>query len=293
MTAKGLAQNLRLTFHFLLVTFYFLSGCAWFQPAPEMSLKQATIEHLVALLKERDAAVRTVKGLFRAQVSGPGLLLSQRLEGAMYYRRPHALRVQGFSPIGGPLFDLRLDDDRYRLRLPASGKVYEGQVEQLSATVPIGKPLELSRLALSGAIGTEPVADGAPVELVDDEDRYRLDVHEAGLNGAAGPVVRRIWFERTNLFVVQEERLGPDGTVRASATFEDFRPLPSAAGDGNGTGSVSDNGAENGSRAGVMKPFKATTKDGRGRGSLTLSFHELVPNPTLTPEELSQAGILP
>ena len=90
-------------FYFLLLTFYSLQGCAWFQPVPEMPLKEATAEQLTGRLQEREAAIQTMKGLFRAQIAGSGIPIAQRVEGAMYYRRPEALRLQGFNQLGGKL----------------------------------------------------------------------------------------------------------------------------------------------------------------------------------------------
>src|SRR3712207_5734863 len=63
-------------------------------PTPE--LQQATAEQLIRLLHERHQAIQTMKGLFRVQIQGPGIPLAQRLEGALYYRQPDLLRLQGF-----------------------------------------------------------------------------------------------------------------------------------------------------------------------------------------------------
>ncbi|MFM8552070.1 MAG: hypothetical protein ACKOCD_07130 [Nitrospiraceae bacterium] len=249
------------------------TGCAWFART-EPALQEDTAARLVQLLKEREAALQTVKGLFRAQVKGVGSFFLQRVEGAMYYRRPDALRLQGFNQVGGPLFDFVVADDQYRLRLPTSAKLYTGRVGDLQDIGVIGKPIQLSLLAMSGAVGTAPVGEGERTALAEDGDRYRLDVMAApdGSADRAAPQ-RRIWFDRRSLHVVQEDRMSRSGQLEATVRFEDFRvvqesSLPQGAGQ-------------------ILKPFKVTIQAGQGMGALQLTFHEIVPNPLLRPEDLS------
>lgn len=249
------------------------AGCAGW-PWRVQGMKEATAEDLAQLLREREAALHTVKGLFRVQMKGPAGLFAQRVEGAMYYRRPDLLRLQGFNQVGGPLFDFALAEARYRLRLP-NGKVYTGRIEDLAELGPVSRPIELSMLAMSGVVGTASVGQDQTVALAEEEDRYRLDVIRPGPEGKP---FRRIWFDRQTLQVVQEDRLGGSGEVEASVLFDDFRPvslpaLPASAE----------------APASLLKPFKVTTRDGRGMGAVQLIFHEIVPNPDLRPEELGVA----
>src|SRR5437867_8884756 len=223
-----------------------------------------------------------MKGLFRAQIKGPGIPIAQRLEGAMFYRRPNALRLQGFDQLGGELFEFVMGEDLYRLRLPSMGRVYAGRPTELEQMGEMGRPFQLSVWAMSGAVGTAPISNGERVRLSEDGDRYRLDVLAPKENGSseAGRPIRRIWFERRSLQVVQEDRLTAAGDVEATLSFDAFRPV-----------GVSQPGgtllADAGGVAGPMlKPFKITTRDGQGRGTLQLTFQELVPNPTLRPGEL-------
>lgn len=252
------------------------TGCAgWPWRGPE-GPQVATAGQLLGLLKEREAALHTVKGLFRVQVKGAAGLFAQRVEGAVYYRRPNLMRLQGFNQVGGALFDFALVDDRYRLRLP-NGKVHSGLVEDLSQIGPISKPIQLSLLAMSGVVGTASVGDDQTADLAEDGERYRLDVSRAG--DGAHPL-RRIWFERRSLQVVQEDRLSPSGDVEASVQFDDFRPIAALPVSG---ASMTE------PLEALLKPFKVTTRDGQGLGAVQLIFHEIVPNPVLRPEELGVA----
>ena len=257
-----------------------IAGCATWRAQPP--LRAATAEQLIELLREREAAIRTLKGLFRAQIKAPGIPIAQQVEGAVFYRRPDALRLQGFNRLGGELFEIVLGEDLYRVRLPTTGQVLTGRVTELDRIGQLGRPFQLSVWAVSGAVGITPVSDREKVLLSEDGDRYRMDVLMPGeSNGVdAGRPVRRIWFERQSFQVVQEDRLTPAGEVEATMQLEDFRPVD-----------VSPTDQPPSSLKSVMadpmvKPFKISMRDGQGQGALWLTFHEIVPNPSLKPEEL-------
>lgn len=270
-----------LTFAVLLLPFALLSACAQWSQRPEPVLRQATAEELIALLREREAAIRTMKGLFRVQVQGPGVPIAQRVEGAMYYRRADGLRLQGFNRVGGELFEFVLGSDFYRLRLPA-GQLFTGHPAELERIGVLARPFKLSALAMSGVLGTIPVSADQRVTLIEDGDRYRLDVYapEGPGSGQRTPA-RRIWFDRQRLQVVQEELLSSSGEVEATAQFDDFRPVRPAS--DCGMSSRTPEGAD----GVLLKPFRITAQDGRGRGIIFVTFQELVPNAMLSASELA------
>jgi hypothetical protein len=242
----------------------------------QFEFKEATAEQLVQLLREREEAIQTMKGLFRVQVKGPGMFFAPRVEGAMFYRRAGGLRLQGFNQVGGQLFDFILADDLYRLRLPGQ-PVVTGRVGDLERMERVGRPLQLSLLAMSGAVGIASIAEGEEVLLTEEGDRYRLYVFSSAardLSGTSRPT-RRLWFDRRSLEVVQEDRLTDTGTVETTITLEDFRPVSLPAKEaGGGT---------------ILKPFRIVSQDGQGQGTLQVTFHEIIPNQELKPEELGVA----
>lgn len=77
--------------------------------------------------------------------------------------------------------------------------------------------------------------------------------------------------------MVQEDRLSSGGEVEAVMKFEDYRPV----GD-----QVLQPVGSPGSTSPLLRPFKITLEDGQGRGSVRLTFHEIVPNVALQPDEL-------
>lgn len=265
---------------------WLLSGCAWFQQPTELPLQEATAEQLTGLLKEREAAMQTMKGLFQAQIKGPGFSMPQRVEGAMYYSRPGLLRLRGFSRLGGELFELAMNTDSYRLRLPTTGQQFEGRVDELNQMGQVGRPFQLSAKAMIAVVAVQVVSAQDRVELVAEEDRYRLDVFRSFLvNGNnVERVSRRLWFDRRTLQVVREELLSPTGDLEGSMEFEDFRMIGTEpAGSPPATMAA---GSE-----GMARPFRIIARDGQGSGSLILTFHEMVPNPPLRPEDLGMSTV--
>ncbi len=261
----------------------FLVSCAQVTPPGELSLKQATAEELTALLRQREAALHSMKGLFTATVRGGLIPISSRVEGTVYYRRPNALRLRGFTPIGSDLFEFVQVDDLYKLRLPTMGRVLIGHQSEIAEMGKLARPFQLSIWAVSGVLGTGMVAHGETVKLVEAGERYRLDVYAAWNGGVKDPMpVRRLWFDRRTLLVVQEDRLTVNGEVDATIQYEDFRSLDDPEGRPLPTKAAM--------VPPLLRPFKISLEDGHGRGSVQVTFHEMVLNQTVKPEELGQVS---
>ena len=267
-----------------IVAVLILSGCALFGPTDRIPLQEATAEQLTALLQEQAEEVRTIKGLFSAKITGGILPIGQRVQGTVFYQRPDAIRLRGFSAVGSELFEFVQIEDQFKLRLPAMGKEVTGRPSEADQLGQLTRPFQLSVWAMSGIIGTRAVAPHEQVRLSEEGTRYRLDVVTApGSNNQPSFVSRRIWFDRRNLLVVQEERLTAAGKVDATMQFDDYRavgPTPPATLTSNGQS------AEGGMR--IMRPFSIRMTDGQGSGSLQVTFHELVPNEPIKPSELGR-----
>ncbi len=267
-------------FSFLILHFALhLASCATAPPIPEAPPQTVTAERLTQLLHEREEALRTMKGLFRASLKGPGIPFSPPLEGAVYYQRPGAMRLRGFTPFGGELFDFMLGQERFRLKVPSEKKEYAGRLAELEHRPGIGGQIWLSVWAVNSAIGNNSLGKGSTSELTEEGERYRLDVSSPGASTAANaaPQRRRLWFDRRTLQVVQEDRLDAGGAVKASMTFEDFRQV----GPKEGTATPA---AMTASGESLVRPYKIVMKG--EPGTLTLKFSEIVPNPDLKPEDL-------
>jgi len=271
---KGKSEGISL-FAFCLFTFALaaLAGCTTAPPREEVPLKQATVEELTALLSQREAAIHSMKGLFTAKVRGGIIPIATRVEGAVFYQRPNAMRMRGFTAIGSELFEFVQANDQFTLRLPTMGRVLSGSPSDMSEMGKLARPFQLSVWAMGGVLGTSAVATNETVKLVEDGARYRLDVSGPFQDGIQ-TIQRRLWFERRTLLVVQEDRLSKAGDVEATIQYEDFRPI----GDANSGSAVGD--------VRFLRPFKISLEDGKGQGSVQVTFHEIVPNQPIKVSEL-------
>jgi len=272
--AWGTRHLLRVTVVCLLI-----AGCTTVPPKEEPALKQATAEELTTLLRQREAAIQTMKGLFSAKVRDGLIPITTRVEGAVYYRRPNSMRLRGFTPVGGELFEFVQADDLYMLRLPTMGRVLTGRQSEMSEMGKLARPFQLSVWAMGGVLGTSAIAKEESTKLAEDGDRYRLDVYGVRQDAAqTGPqLLRRMWFDRRTLLVVQEDRLNGNGEVDASIRYDDFRPIGEARLPVNGKADTR-----------LLRPFKVSLEDGRGQGSVQVTFHEILPNQELKSGELGQ-----
>ena len=69
------------SFWHLLVFCVLIAGCATSAPREDLQLKRATAEELTALLRQRESAIQTMKGLFSAKVRGGIIPIATRVEG--------------------------------------------------------------------------------------------------------------------------------------------------------------------------------------------------------------------
>jgi outer membrane lipoprotein-sorting protein len=257
-------------------------GCALLEPTDERGLQKATAEELAALLRQREAALQSMKGLFSAKIRGGFLPIASRVEGVVYYRRPNALRLRGFlAPLGSELFELVQMDDLYKLRLPTMGKVMTGHTSEMKDLGKLARPFQLSVWAMGGVLGNGTISKGETVKLAEEGDQYRLDVYATPEEVAKGPALtRRLWFERRTLLVVREDRLAQNGEVDATIEYDDFRPLDNPE-SRPASGQIT-------ADARLLRPFKISLEDGHGRGSVQVTFHEILPNQAVRTEDLGQ-----
>jgi hypothetical protein len=268
-----LNQWARCTFHLsrFATLCLLIAGCALVTPTEEPLLKQATAEQLTALLSQREASLHSMKGLFSAKIRGGILPMTSRVDGVVYYRRPNALRLRGFhAPIGYELFELVQADDLYKLRLPTLGRVLTGRQSEMKDMGKLARPFQLSVWAMGGVLGNGTIAKGETVKLIEDGAEKEPTL------------ARRLWFDRRTLLVVREDRLAQSGEIDATIQYEDFRPL-----DDPEFHSMSGKGTADGR---LLRPFKISLEDGRGQGSVQLTFHEILPNQAVKAEDLGQVS---
>jgi hypothetical protein len=214
-------------------------------------------------MQEREAAVRTLKALFAVEASGGALKAPQRMEAALVYQRPGTIRLQTFARLGFPIFDLMLADGQYHLLFPMQGKTQKGPVSELDRKGGTGTTITLGLQATLGSLGGA-IQPTDQVFLSDEDSHYVLDVMaEPGRN----IVGRRLWFERTTLEIVRQDLFDASGSVTATMVYQSYRAVGATS-------------------AGPLTwPSRVLAEDGLGQAKLVLTFHEIIPNPALTPQD--------
>src|SRR3990172_9585383 len=101
-----------------------------------------------------------MKGLFSAKVRGGFIPITSPVVGAVYYRRPNALRLRGFDSIGSELFEFVQADNLYKLRLPTMGRVLTGRRSEMGEMGKLARPFQMSVWAIGGLLGTGMIEQG-------------------------------------------------------------------------------------------------------------------------------------
>lgn len=255
----------KLRFFGLLVGLALLAGCAKALVAPQAPVgpSAVTAEELVARLQEREAAVRTLKALFTVEASGSALKSPQWMEAALVYQRPGTIRLQTFARMGFPLFDLMLADSQYHLLFPLQGKTQRGLVSELDRKGGVGAPIALGLQATLGSLGGA-ILSSDHVSLRDENSQYVLDVMaEPGLNRVA----RRLWFAQKTMEIVRQDLFDASGNLAATMAYQNYRAVGAT------------------SAGSLTWPSRVLAEDGLGQARLVLTFHEIIPNPELTPQD--------
>lgn len=285
LPCRGEGGRKRRQAHFvgILIAALMLAGCTLTASKEELLLRQVTAQELTDLLRHREASIQSLKGLFSAKVRGGLIPIASRVEGAVYYRRPKALRLRGFTPLGNELFDFVQADDLYKLRLPLEGKVYAGHQSDMKDVGKLARFSQLSVWAIGGVLGTNSIGRDEIAKVMEENGRYRLDVYAPATRGTSPsrPPIRRLWFDR-RLLVVQEDWFGSNEEVEATIQYDDFRPLEEA-------GSIPAEGRD-GQDVRLFHPFKISLEDKRGQGSVQVTFHEMHHNQAIRAEDLGQVS---
>ena len=242
-----------------------LAGCARAPIVPSVPPKptRVTAEELLTKLREREAAVRTLKALFAVEASGGPLKATQRMEAALVYQRPRTIRLQGFARLGFQIFDLTLADGQYNIVFPMQGKSQKGSVFELDHKPGIGTPIILGLQATLGSLDTA-ILPTDQVALREEKGQYVLDATSMQ-NGAT--VARRLWFDQTTLEIVRQEVFDANGIVQVTMVYQNYRAV--------GTTSAGP----------LTWPSRVQAEDGLSQARMVLTFREVIPNPALTAED--------
>lgn len=139
--------------------------------------------------------------------------------------RPSNIRMIGQAPlIGKTIFDMVSDGETFRVSIPTKSKFLVGQV---SVERNSSKPLEnLRPQHLLDALLWPEIRKGEVVlleEFNDESSRYYvLTLLRGGYNTE---ILRKIWFDRTDLNMVRLETFGPKGVLVSDTHMSDWQPV--------------------------------------------------------------------
>jgi hypothetical protein len=142
--------------------------------------------------------------------------------------RPAEIRVIGQAPvIGTTVFDMASDGETFRVSIPSKNKFLVGQVATERAS---DKPIEnLRPQHLLDALLWPEIRKEETVlfeEFNDDTARYYVLTVLRG--GYRTEILRKIWFDRTDLQVSRLAAYGPKGVLLSDVRLSDWEPLVAA-----------------------------------------------------------------
>jgi outer membrane lipoprotein-sorting protein len=214
-----------------------LTGCAASQryanaPRAIQAALDANETELVTFYNQQADAVHAVNASVQMNPSAgsaySGVIHQyHELSGFVLAARPALIRVIGQAPVlGTNLFDMVSDGQTFRIFIPSKNEFLVGPTELERATK---DPIEnLRPQHLLEALFWTPIQDGDSVAVEQVEappaHYYALSV----LRGSAPnlQLVRKIWFDRSDLRVARVQTYGVAGRLDSDVTYRDWQNVP-------------------------------------------------------------------
>lgn len=202
-------------------------------PATQIAVaKDATREEL---LEKYDAIARGLKSLNATVELKPttgsrysGVIEEyHEVKAFLLAQRPAYVRVIGQAPvIGKTIFDMTSDGKSFWVSIPSKNKFLVGSVtEQRSSNKPIEnlRPQHL----LDALLWTEVRKEEAVLLEEFNDERARYYVLTVLRGGYRTEILRKIWFNRTDLQVARLEEFGPKGVLLSDVRYSDWEAVSS------------------------------------------------------------------
>jgi len=243
-----------------------MTGCAALSPSRWLPVDDQTSRQVLETLRQKEARISTLKGLFQISISGAGIPLSQDLNGIVSYRQPDQVHLRGFIRLGMPVLDFRREGNLYELSFPAEGRMVSGEVNRVRQDSEWDQTVVLSLRALDAVLGKIPGLAQAEAQVLKDDHFYRIDqvVPPLDSSGSSADVLVRTRVDAQTLEVSSIEYYQPADDLVVSVQCEDYRIVKDREFDGHPP---------------VRLPFQIRAKDHRMLGgSVTLAFREFILN---------------
>ena len=249
-----------------IALFLLLPGCAGLLQGSYTPVSEDQSRYVLESLRQKEATIRTLRGLFRASVSGSGISFSQRFNGMMSYASPDQVHLRGFLKFGVPMMDFHREGNSYELYFPAENQIITGQVNGGPVQTEWDQTVQLSIRALDAVLGKIAGLGSEEVRVLKDTTHYRLDMAAVGSDDSATQedFIVRTWVDAQTLELTLIEYSRSYDEVVVSVECEDYRDVGAPVASAQGP---------------IRLPFVVKATDHRSSGgSITLSFQEFVLN---------------
>jgi len=243
-----------------------LTGCAGLFQGSYSAVPDDQSRYVIESLRQKEATIRTLRGLFQASVSGSGIGFSQRFNGMMSYASPDQVHLRGFLKFGVPMMDFHREGNSYELYFPAENQMITGQVDGGPVQTEWDQTVQLSIRALDAVLGKIAGLSSAEIRVLKDTTHYRLDMAAVGSADSTTQedFIVRTWVDAQTLDLTLIEYSRSYDEVVVSVECEDYRDVNSPSASVQGP---------------IRLPFVVKATDHRSSGgSITLSFQEFVLN---------------
>jgi hypothetical protein len=193
-------------------------------------IKDATREELLEMYNQMALGVSSVNATVELRPTAgskySGLIEEyHEVKAFLLAARPGKIRVIGQAPvIGTTVFDMASDAETFRVSIPSKNKFLQGPVAVERAS---SKPIEnLRPQHLLDALLWPEIRKEETVlfeEFNDETARYYVLTVLRG--GYRTEILRKIWFDRSDLRVARLESYGPKGVLLSDVHVSDWQPL--------------------------------------------------------------------
>lgn len=201
-------------------------------PEAKSLIQDATREELLSKYNQIAAGVRSVNATVELRPTAgskySGVIEEyHEVKAFLLAERPAQIRVIGQAPvIGTTVFDMSSDGEAFRVWIPSKNKFLTGPVAvERTSSKPIEnlRPQHLLEVLLWPEVRKE---ESVLFEEFNDE-AARFYVLTVLRGGYRTEILRKIWFNRTDLEVSRLETFGPKGVLLSDVHVADWEPLSS------------------------------------------------------------------
>jgi len=199
-------------------------------PTQIVVAKDATREELLEKYNTMAKSVKSVNATVELKPIGgsnySGVIEEyHEVKAFLLAERPAYIRMIGQAPvIGKTVFDMASDADSFRVSIPSKNKFLVGSIAlERTSSKPIEnlRPQHLLDALLWSEIRKEE--DVLFEEFNDEKARYYVLTVLRG--GYQREILRKIWFNRTDLQVARLQEFGPKGALLSDVLYSDWEPL--------------------------------------------------------------------